>query len=460
MDIVIRSLILFFFAFPLPAFAVNSWVPKWVDGPATATYERTPTALRTYVNVPSAGGHVEYTLNSNPVKSWASGTPSGSSGSFGPASTATTPKISTNVKIPMGAGVGAAVTATLTAVVPKAALAKAAVALVRANPYVTTAITLGWLANAGYEYLKDDDSFTKPMPSTTSPLGNYSISQGSITGISGQGVCDAWTAAYFLNRPVTFSGVTCDSPSCNGACIVVNYSSSTTCPTGYYYSSGTCNLSSGTPPQTFTPNAVESDLISTPVSGNSDTSTAFDDQLSELVKNGYYPDTDGNTPTLTGPTTSVQGQKLTTVAPDGAVTTVNNTFTNTFTNNYIETSQQTTTTVTPATGSPTTTTTTQSPNTEATPKEQLTDCDKYPQSIGCSTYGDIPVAESLPVTVLPATFSYTSWGSGSCPASQTVHGITFNYTPYCEKFVMLKPVILVIGLIASLFIVIGPVRET
>lgn len=423
-------------------------------------------------------------MNSNPVKSWASGTPSGASGSFGPASTATTPKIATNVKIPMGAGVGAAVTATLTAVVPKAALAKAAVAMVRANPYLSTALTVGWLANAGYQYFKDTDTFSSAPPSTVLPLKIYNMTPGvaspqysrsdaisacKVAAANGANCMNGFPKYCANGDPsVIVSGDTeyyaFPSPTAYGSETSTYFratiSNSTNCPSGYSYNSGTCNLNPGAPLVTKTPEEAEAAINQTPLSGTSDTASKFDDELSELVRSGYYPDTDGNVPTLTGPTTAVQGQNSTTVSPDGDVTTVNNTFTNTYNQNYVETSQVTTTTTTPVTGLPSTTTTTQSPNTEATPKEQLTDCEKFPNSIGCSNYGDIPVAEVLPVTVLPATFSYTSWGSGSCPASQIVHGITFNYTPYCEKFVMLKPVILVLGLIASLFIVIGPVRET
>ena len=222
------------------------------------------------------------------------------------------------------------------------------------------------------------------------------INDGSTLG-SGAG---PWDAPYRCN---------------NDKGVIFNTRTESTCPVNFTKLGSLCVPNAGAPLVDKTPFEAESAIASKPVSGASDSASSFDDELSELVKSGCYPDTDGNTPVLTGPTASVQGEKSTEVAPDGSVKTVNNTYTNTYTNNYVETSQVTTTTVTPASGTPATTVTTTSPNTTAPTKEQLTDCEKFPLSIGCSQYGTVPAAETIPVTAIPATMTYTTWGNGSCP---------------------------------------------
>jgi hypothetical protein len=460
--------------------AVNAWVPKWVDGPATATYERTPTALRTYVNVPSAGGHVEYTLNSNPVKSWSvGGSPVSSPGtqSFGPASTATSPKISTNVKIPVltGAAVGSAVSATLTMAIPKASLAKAGVALMRASPYVSAALTFGWLANAGYQYFKETDTFGQPLPTTTTQDSIPNIELGYpyyVTLHSNDAWCSYLQSHSYPTKGYDVVGQQCNihnigTTGCTYTCntIPAPYSYSTNgCPTNYTLTGGQCVLNAGTPPITKTPAEIESGLASAPLSGTSDSAAKFDDQLSELIKNGYYPDPDtGTTPQLTGPSTPIQGEKSTTTTPTGDTVVKNTVYNNTYNNNYVETTETTTTTTTTASGTTTTQTTSGSPNLTAT-KDSLTDCDKYPQSVGCLSLGDIPTPDVLPKTDVSITVNPSSWGSGTCPAPKQLtlsNGTTksWSYQPMCDFMGMAKPVILGIAWIAAGFIVLGSVRE-
>jgi len=221
------------------------------------------------------------------------------------------------------------------------------------------------------------------------------------------------------------------------------------------------------PPAPVTSAQVETGLASAPVAGSADTAANFDGQLSELVKNGYYPDPDLAAPILSGSTAPVQGQKTVTTSPDGSVTTTNNVYNNTFTNNYVETTQTTTTTVVPVTGSPTTTTTTQPPLIDGVKpaSDQLTDCDKYPSSVGCMQYGDVPVPEVLPTSAVSIALSPTSLGSGSCPPPKILdlHGqsdITLSYQPYCDFSTSIKPIIVAFAWLTAGFIVMGAVRES
>lgn len=439
--------------------ASNAWIPKWVDGPATATYERTPTYLRTYVDLPKYGGHAQWTLNSS--------SPVSGSGSFvGPSSTATTPKISTNVKIPMGASAGAAAVATLTAVIPKYNLAKAAVALVRFNPYLSTALTLGWLANAGYHYLKDTDSFTQDAQPTTNVV--YSASYGCPDSSTPPIAC--MVAAKRLNNGCSVGQYSYYCPQAGSYTETSNVWSLTWlpepsgAPMNLSKSSTTIDPPSGSPPQSVTVEQVETGLSNKPVSGSADTAQAFDDELGELVKNGHMPDTDGATPTLNGPTTPVQGPKTTTTTPTGDVITSNTTYNNTYTNNYVDTTETTTVVTTPASGLPATTTTSGPPNSLQQSQSQPTDCDKYPGSLACSTFGDIPVADVIPTSIVSLSLSPSSLGSGSCPTPQVLdlHGqpdITLSYQRYCDLATGVSPVVIAFSWLTAGLLVIGGIRE-
>ncbi|MFI3222049.1 MAG: virulence factor TspB C-terminal domain-related protein [Methylococcaceae bacterium] len=120
----------------------------------------------------------------------------------------------------------------------------------------------------------------------------------------------------------------------------------------------------------------------------------------------------------------------------------------------------TTTTTTNIDNSTRTTTTTNAPAAPSTVPESKTDCDKYPDNIGCSKYGLPDAPQIIPIENIPLSNSYTSWGSGICPSPVSLpHGLTFKYEPMCSALVILKPILIAMGLLISMFIVYGGVKS-
>ena len=444
-----KKLILLFL-FSSPVFAVqNSWIPKWLDSPAPAIYERTPTAMRTYVDMPKYGGSVEWTLNSTPP------TNAGNT-HYSAASTATTPKIATNVKIPLGASAGVAASAVLTAVVPKAALAKASMALLRgataANPYVATALTAAWLVNAGFEYFTDTDTFKAQVMT-----GNYSSAGYTTTSM-------ALLTAHFNDAANTFTdgGL---NPSLNSYCGGLG---------GVLLNNGAenriyCITNSSYQQQLVTPSAVETKLSNSPVSGTADTASSLDGVLNEALKGGYNPDTDGLTPSLTGAATT-QGQSTSVVNPDNSVSTNNIVYNNTYTNNYVDTTQTTTTVNTPSSGAPVTTSVTvpaDIPLTSTTPATtqttNKTDCEIFPASLGCAEFGDVPTPDLITTTNVPISLDIGAYSSGSCPAPQVLNlsfGVEeLSYQPLCNFASNTKPLFIALAFLSAGLLVLAPIRS-
>lgn len=438
-----------------------AWVPNWVDGPAPANFESGPGFNRTYVDLPKYGGHATYTLQSQAPTT-------GGGTHFSAASTATTPKIATTVKIPIaGVATAAAATATLTAVVTKNALAKAAVALVRINPYVSVALTLGWLANAGYHYFHDTDSFTQSA--ATIPV-NYSWSTMGYEADTASASCSAAAAASGgygtteIGAPIQ-GGFRCDfyTVSSHNLYFSANtYSQGEgTCPIGYTVTGNQCIPGQGIPDVAATPEQVVTGLASKPVSGTQDTAQALDGVVNETIKNGVNPETDGTTPTLTGTTTPIQGQRTTTTLPDGTVTTADTTYTPTYSGNHVDIATTTTNTVV-NNNNTSTTTTTGSGEQSTPPPDARTDCDKYPNSIGCAQFGTAPTPEIIPTTNVTLNLSPTSLGAGTCPAPTVMHLSRGDYTmsnqPLCDFATGTAPVLIAIAWLAAGMIVFSPIK--
>lgn len=447
MDTIIK-LILFFFSASTFA-AGNAWIPQWMDGPAPARFESGPGFQRVYVDLPQYGGHATYTLNSN--------APSSGAGSyFSGSSSDTVPKIASAVKVPVAAGVGTTLAATLTAVIPKAALSKAAIALVRANPYVSTALTLGWLANAGLNYFSDSDSFTTSTPTVT---GSVNCSTGILPN---QAVKTSANQYYFLYPS--------PSSSCPNSYIatepraqIVNYCTNYGVVCGHFYALYSLYMPDHTPPpSTLTPDAAANQLTSTPVSGSTDTASNFNGVIGELIKAGYLPDTDGNPPALTGPSSTIQGPKTTTTSPDGSTTVSNTTYSPTFTDNHVDIVQNTTNITTKSDGTQQTTTTTGTPPTGTPPPQ--TDCEKFPTHIGCAEFGAIPPPDPITTTDVPITLAPSSLGDGgSCPAPKSLsalgHTFTLSYQPVCDFATDIKPMIIALAWLSAGLICLGAIRE-
>lgn len=76
---------------------------------------------------------------------------------------------------------------------------------------------------------------------------------------------------------------------------------------------------------------------------------------------------------------------------------------------------------------------------------------------------DNMVDQPLEERAIPGTFSYSSWGSGSCPADRSVNyhygTLTLTFEPACDLAVMANPVVIAIAGLAALFIISGAVRN-
>lgn len=89
-----------------------------------------------------------------------------------------------------------------------------------------------------------------------------------------------------------------------------------------------------------------------------------------------------------------------------------------------------------------------------------TDCQLTPNAVGCATLEAPGAAETLVTDEVGVSSSYTSWGAGSCPSSVLgPHGVVFDYQPMCSSFAFFKPILISVGLILSLFIVSGGVKD-
>lgn len=459
MDNLLRILI--FLLFPGVSFA--AWTSEWVDGPAPANYQRSNTALRTIVDLPKYGGHVVWTLPSS--------APATGMGNYvGPVSSATTPQIGTKVQIPFGKAAGALAAATLTVPVAKSALATAATAMVRANPAVSAAITLGWLANAGINFVTDHFEKSATTVSTSPQCTALSFGDAAQTTTTFYSRQCANSSQYKYSgwgilRVCTPTNQTCISQSTSDVILSVPLAS----------------MPGGVAPKiTLNDADTATKLGNTPMSGTSDTAANFDGALGETYKNGYAPSTNGATGTLTGPT-QIQGEHYTTTLPNGDVSVHDEKINNTYTNNYVDSTTVVTDTVThPNNTTETTTQTgattlsqqyanqpvevTGSSSTSGTSTSGQSDCDKYPNSIGCSEYGNISAADAVTKIDVPIDLTPTSLGAGSCPAPTTLTfsrfgSVSWSYQPYCDFATAISPLIIAFAWLSAGLIVLGAVKE-
>lgn len=160
------------------------------------------------------------------------------------------------------------------------------------------------------------------------------------------------------------------------------------------------------------------------------------------------PASQTGTPTTTTETTgSPPVTKTTTSTPTYNYTYAGDKITYNVTNN----------TTTNNNGAVTTTVTTNA----APPLDSKTDCDKYPDSLGCAKLGQVPDAEKIPTQDAPATYSPVPFGSaGGCPApfplDFSVSGRSFSYsisnTPLCDLMVTLNPIFLALFAASAAFV--------
>lgn len=108
-------------------------------------------------------------------------------------------------------------------------------------------------------------------------------------------------------------------------------------------------------------------------------------------------------------------------------------------------------------------TTASGPNSPLQPQNQ-TDCDKNPNSIGCSAFGESDVPDS-PLGTLSQSVSFTPvnlGGGGSCPAPRTFHaaGTSFSmsYDRICTFQSQSKPLVLAACALIGAFIFVGGMK--
>jgi hypothetical protein len=227
------------------------------------------------------------------------------------------------------------------------------------------------------------------------------------------------------------------------------------------YSKCTNPNTNGTPSPVTVAQAQEK-LIATPpadpASVIEDIHTADSSGVSDPVSDGTPSITLDTSPMYSSPPKQ-------TVTPDGRVQTSTTTTTATQTSpQSFSLTENTTTTTTNVDGSTSTVTTTNAPPAQTTPPtDPKTDCDKYPNSIGCSEYGVVPTADLLTTVAVPVSLSPTSLGSGSCPAPATftVGGrtMTMSYSLYCDFATSIAPLIIAFAWLSAGFLVMGSVRE-
>lgn len=172
-----------------------------------------------------------------------------------------------------------------------------------------------------------------------------------------------------------------------------------------------------------------------------------------LAKGGDIP---MPAPTITGPT-ALPGPSTTTKNPDGSTTVVNTTSNFTISGDTITNISNISSTTIYNSSSVVMSTSTSTVTPAPTKAEEVkTDCDKYPDSIGCSKYGT-PVAsdtlgrESRNVSITSVTFA-----GGSCPGPVTFsvfsHSYEFSYSTLCDKLAMIAPLLLGLSALLAAYI--------
>jgi len=449
------------------------WTKTGIDSSGRATYMRTPQYLSVQALLAKVGS-----TTGTPLQSSAPNTNGGKY--LSPVTTTiSSPKIATNVKIPVSNIAGVTVAATLTAVVSKSGMAKAGIALLRANPYVSTALTVAWLANSGYQYLSATDTFE--TASETGPI---------MTCQNAGGVGADWyynSGSSYTHYYITPSAPAGNTTAFNNQCVSEGAEFSSYCnqiSQGYsssgsptYYWPKLCrkqNLST-IPKITKTLEQAETALSTTPITGTVDTPTTINDELGELIKADYIPQTEG-TPQLRGPngetSTTTPGPEETITESDQSVANRRLEYQSRFADDRAEVEEMLGITNRNAAGDITSSSvTTRSPDVSYyTTNEQVrseptkTDCDKYPDSVGCSKYGTVVAPETLPITAVSISLSPTSLGAGSCPSSQVLNlqgqpDITLSYQPYCDFAIKVSPLVISFAWLSAGLLVLGSVRE-
>lgn len=254
--------------------------------------------------------------------------------------------------------------------------------------------------------------------------------------------------------------------------VYVGYWNSGTCPQGYGFDQATASCLPTTPQASYSPaspadvkqaaddvtianiqpmiNAIAQDGTTVPIPDASPTSTSGSSVSgAPKTKSSTRTNPDGSTTTeneTTTPSYSPQGDGTT----GGPIKVITNNTTNTTTNTCT------------ASGSCSTTNNT----TNSTPEtpDAKTDCDKYPDSIGCASFGT-PADSEIPSSTQSTSLSWTALSVPSiCPPDMAVtymgHAFSLSFKYLCQFAQYIKAMVIVSALIAAYFICFGARKET
>ncbi len=160
---------------------------------------------------------------------------------------------------------------------------------------------------------------------------------------------------------------------------------------------------------------------------------------------------------LSGPATSV-GTTTETTNADGTKTLTTTKYDHTYSGPTMTSTATTTITNYDSHNVAISTSTTTAPADKPAPTEPAqTDCDKQPNSIGCSAWGDGGTPPAIPQTNIAVTYTPLSFaGAGSCPADVTFamlgKSYAISWSPMCGLMQTLAPIFLALGAAAAALI--------
>jgi hypothetical protein len=431
----------------------GTWSSQYVTGSAPATYEYAAGNTTHYVNLTN-GDHVAYRMQSTAV-----GTPIKPGASYGLASNGTVAKISSVLKMPLQNTKTLAVN--LLAGVTKANLASAAIAAKRLAPAAIMTGVATWMIGAGLDYVAGQFTESTPVEQTTYAAGfgpwcnGINAFRSSFTAC-GSGIAYAVrtaTGSPFDSYTTYRANGTVYSPG-NRFYHTVNGVSA--CTGGSVYTSdGKCTGSGQPAPRTDDQAAAK--LAATPQTTSGDTTASNDQIIQDTATNGAAPLP--SSPVLSGPTAPIEIDRQQTVNSNGTRTEQIKTVTPVYNNdNSVRTTQSTTTNNYDSSNVLTSSSTVTTAQPEPSVADNQTDCDKYPDTIGCSQYGDVPAKDVIPTSTIDIALNYNSV-AGSCPANVSLpRGLTWDMSTVCPYVQQMRPPIIITSLLAGAFIIIGAIK--
>jgi len=232
---------------------------------------------------------------------------------------------------------------------------------------------------------------------------------------------------------------------------------------GSWQSAGNGYRSSAPLPDTSTPSTLQ-DFTDTASAKTNWPANSNITRTLEQAQKDYDIFLEYNPVTVSGPA-STPGKTSTTTSSTGTTTTSTTTHNHSYDGANVTTSNVTVTNVTNNAGDTTTTTTTETPVKEEPTPDQ---CEKNPDSIGCSEFGTPEpqqlTQKSIAVQLTPVAFASSATCPANVSASFTVMGRSFSpsfsYASICAAATdYIRPVMLLLALAASAFIFVGGLKS-